>query len=366
METKPNSDANARTKSSRVADVRRLLEAAKRIASERSPSLVASIAESTGLSLAGVELALGSHLEVDATDDEIGQLVDYAGDAERVVVILSSNVFVGALRAIAIARAASSRVVVRPSRRDPAFAKALVASAGDPAIVIDDDFDVATTGRGDEVHVYGRDETIADVRARVTAARVRGHGAGMGIAWIATTSAGDRAAAARALAADVVVFDQRGCLSPRVALVEGDGDAADAFAEALHAELERLDVAVPRGQLPAEERAASDRYVATMTYACRALVGTHHAIGIAPPGAPIVASPAYRHVHVAACLSLEAASAAIAPMRRAIVAVGSNDERQAKLLAPPWARLSPLGQMQKPRLDGPVDRRPDDGRVSAD
>jgi hypothetical protein len=340
-----------RTSGERVDDVKKLLAAARSVVERRS-AIIPAIVESTGLSPEGVELALTRSLELEATDGELASLVTVAGDAPSVAVILSANVFVGALRAIALARAASQRVIVRPSRRDPAFARALVEATRDPAITIDETFDVASLDEG-EIHVYGRDETIAEVRgsARVP---VRGHGAGMGVAWISGTA--DLAAAARELSSDVVLFDQRGCLSPRIALV--CGDRADAFAEALHEELERLDATIPRGVVPTDERAAGDRYVATMTYACRALVGRTHAVGVAPPGAPIVLPPPYRHVHVASCESSAAAKKLLEPLSRSIVAVGSDDVSGARALSPEHARISPLGRMQRPPLDGPVDLRP--------
>lgn len=342
----------SRSVESRINDVRRVVEAARAVVGRRD-SVIPSIVESTGLSHAGVTLAMTKHLELDPTDAELRSLVERAGDASKIAVVLSSNVFVGALRALALARAASADVLVRPSRRDPAFARALVNEARDPALRLDEALDVATIEEG-ELHVYGHDATIADLRARVRPnVRVRGHGAGLGVVWI--SSSAPLESSARKVAEDVVVFDQRGCLSPRVVLVEGQ--RADTFAEALHAELERLDVHVPRGQLPTEERAASDRYIATMTYACRALVGTGHAIGVAPPGAPLVPSPAYRHVHVAACATLADAKGLLEPLAASIVAVGTDDEAQGRALAPSWARLSPLGQMQRPPLDGPVDQR---------
>jgi acyl-CoA reductase-like NAD-dependent aldehyde dehydrogenase len=339
--------------------VRRLLAAARTLVAQRA-ELVPAIVESTGLSTEGVELALSRHVETEATDAELAKLVACAGDVSRVAVVLSANVFVGALRAIALARAASDDVVVRPSRRDPAFACALVGAAnalGDAHVRIDDALDVASVEVG-ELHVYGRDETIADVRARAReGVRVLGHGSGMGIALV--TAAADVSHAARGLADDVVVFDQRGCLSPRIALVVGDEARAATFAEARHAELDRLAVMVPRGEVPAEERAASGRYVATMTYACRVLVGSQHAIGIAPPGAPLVLPPPYRHVHVAACAALADAERLLAPLARAVVTIGSDDLESARALsrACPWARLSALGMMQRPPLDGPVDGR---------
>ncbi len=346
-----------RTAAQRIADVRRLQKAARKVIEDRA-ALVAAIVDSTGLSPEGVELGLTKHVEVEASDAELALLVERAGDLPRVAVVLSANVFVGALRAIALARAASDDVVVRPSRRDPAFARALVDAAralGDARVRIDEELDVASIEDG-EIHVYGRDETIAEMRSRARpGARVRGHGSGMGVAWISERA--DLENAARGLADDVVVFDQRGCLSPRVVLVHGDEARAASFGAALHTELERLDSAVPRGAVPADERAAAGRYVATMTYACRVLVGAQHAIGIAPPGAPMVLPPPYRHVHVAACASVEDAKNALAPLAKGIVTLGSDDATSAAAIAPAWARVAALGRMQRPPLDGPVDLR---------
>ena len=354
----------SRSAADRIADVRRLLQAARKLVDQRA-ELVPAIVDSTGLSTEGVELALARHVETEATDAELSRLVSCAGDVSRVAVVLSANVFVGALRAIALARAASDDVVVRPSRRDPAFALALVGAAnalGDTHLRIDDALDVASVEAG-EIHVYGRDETIADVRGKAReGVRVLGHGSGMGVALV--TAEAELAEAARGLAEDVVVFDQRGCLSPRIALVLGDEARAAALAEALHAELERLGASIPRGDVPADERAASGRYVATMTYACRVLVGSEHAIGIAPPGAPLVLPPPYRHVHVAACASLERRREAPRAARE-----GRGQRRQRRprgraslARACPWARLSALGDdaAATPRRPGGRRARPAD------
>jgi acyl-CoA reductase-like NAD-dependent aldehyde dehydrogenase len=334
-----------RSEDARIADVRALVRACARVV-ERRTSFADAIAESSGLSREGVELAFTRHLEIDATDSDIASLVAAAGTATRVAVILSSNVFVGALRAIALALAAADDVVVRPSRRDPTFARVLVEELADPRVRLDEAFDVASLHDG-EIHVYGSDATIERVRAAAQVPVV-GHGHGMGIAWVSRRASLD---VAHALADDVVAFDQRGCLSPRVVFVEGDLARAQMFAKQLHAALEQS--AVPRGPMPAEEHAAAGRYIATMTYACDVLIGPEHAIGITPSGAPIVLPPAYRHVHVAASASPDEARALYAPFTRSIVAVGTDD----RTIAPPWARISPLGAMQRPPLDGPVDRR---------
>lgn len=323
--------------------VRALLEAARSVAEDEA--LREAVADSTGLSRAGVDLAFERHLELGASDAELGRLVERAGTAEAVAVVLSSNVFVGALRAIALALAATPDVVVRPSRRDPAFATVLCEAAGIP---LAPELDVAAVARG-ELHVYGKDETIADVRKRARVP-VRGHGAGLGVALITARLAQDEIpAAARALAADVVVFDQRGCLSPRVVLAPRH--VADVFADALHAALEDAADAYPRGDLSSDERAASARYVSTLSYGGRVLVGTSHAVGVAKS---LVASPAYRHVHI---VETNEPASTLTPLLGAITTVGSNDLEAARALAPAHARIARLGEMQRPPLDGPVDLR---------
>jgi acyl-CoA reductase-like NAD-dependent aldehyde dehydrogenase len=318
--------------------IRELMAAAKGIAKDEA--LRDDIAQSTGLTRPNVDRAFERHLELEATDADLAKLVERAGQAEAVTVVLSANVFVGALRAFALAIAASQDVKVRPSRRDPAFARALATAAGIPLI---EDLDAVTKG---ELHVYGKDETIADIRKRVKLP-VKGHGAGMGVVIITKTA--DLTAAARSLADDVVIFDQRGCLSPRIVFV--DPEHADAFAESLHDALEDAQAVIPRGDLPSDERAASARYIATMTYGGRALIGTAHAIGVA---ATLIAAPAYRHVHV---IATNDPTSVLMPIASAVTTVGSNDLAAARTLAPHGARTALLGEMQRPPLDGPVDLR---------
>jgi hypothetical protein len=152
-----------RTVEERLADVRRLVDTA--LAVRESPGLLDALVRSTGLSRQGVALALSEHLETSPRAADLVRLVERAGDAPSVHVVLSANVFVGALRALAVARAAAPRVTVSPSRREPTFARALVHAASDPGLTLDDALAVESIRVG-EIHVYGRDETIAGVRAR--------------------------------------------------------------------------------------------------------------------------------------------------------------------------------------------------------
>jgi hypothetical protein len=266
-------------------------------------------------------------------------------------VILSANVFVAPLRSIAIARAASDRVTVRPSSRDPTLARALVAAAGDESVSIVSGRDVPVDA--DRVDVYGRDETISRVRSAVArGVVVRGHGAGLGIAFLAADGSIDHAAPALAL--DVVSFDQRGCLSPRVALVEGGVARGEAFAVALHASLATLGARVPRGALSPEERSDGVRWRETLTFAGRVWAGADHVVALGAPAPPLAIPPPGRHVLVVPVADAASARSVLAPIARFVVTVGGDG---ASTIAPPHARIAVLGRMQRPPLDGPVDRR---------
>jgi Acyl-CoA reductase (LuxC) len=337
----------------RMAVVRRFLAAARQVHANRA-RIAADIGHATGLTPEGVELGFDS-LERGATDDELRALVAAAGRADRVHVILSAGVFVAALRAIALARASSDCVTVRASPRDPVLTRALVEAARDDAVSLVDERDVAST-RADEVHVYGRDDTISAVRAASPpGTTVRGYGAGMGIALV--TRKADVEAAAAALAADVVPFDQRGCLSPRVAIIEGDCPRSLSFAQSLDGHLRAWGRRVPRGRLSAAERAQAIRWRDALAFAGQVWPGDHHAIALGPENSPPVIAPPGRHVYVMALAAWDNLHAVLAPMVRYVVAVGTDDPVGQARILPALARVSPLGRMQHPPLDGPVDLR---------
>ncbi|MGD0527163.1 MAG: acyl-CoA reductase, partial [Polyangiaceae bacterium] len=314
----------SRSLDARMRDVEDLLRCARAVY-ERRAALAPAIAAASGLSEQGVELGFAS-FERDATEGELRALVTAAGDADRVHVVLSANVFVAPLRAIAVARAAARHVTVRPSPRDPSLTRAILeesAAAGDDALVEVGERDVSSITAG-EVHVYGRDATIAAVRARVRpGVVVRGHGAGMGVAVVSPGA--DLVAAADALALDVVAFDQRGCLSPRVALVLGSPGRAESFAEALHAALRATGEGTPRGTLSVDERADARRWRDASAFAGRLWDATDHAVALAPGAAPVSVAPVGRHVTVVPAATKDAAIAAMAPMARFVVSVGTDD-----------------------------------------
>ncbi len=327
----------------RLSRVRDVVAAARSIAHDSA--LFEAIVSSTGLSPEGVRLALDEHIELNPSDDDLARLLACTTECVRVHVILSSNVFVGALRAIAIARAASESVTVRPSSREPHFAAALVRAIDHPDVQLSSE----AFSEG-EIHVYGRDETIAEVtRAAARGVLVRGHGAGLGVALIDAVA--DLRRCARSLVRDIVPFDQRGCLSPRVVFVAGAQRSAD-FCAALHEELEDAESRIPRGWLEDHEAEELERYASTVAYAGSLFRGGKNAVG---RSTTLIVPPPGRHVHVVE-LS-EGQGPVMDPIARWVVAVGASELSWARTLAPAHARVSELGRMQRPPLDGPVDLR---------
>jgi hypothetical protein len=314
---------------------------------------------STGLSPEGIELALTRCLETQPFDEELTALASGVPLAPRAHVLLASNVFTAAHRAIALALAQSPRVDVRTSRREPEMAELLREASGGAFRVVEE----LAPSPGDHVWAYGSDETLALLRGELPAGVVyHAHGHGFGIAVVDAEL--ELAAAARALADDVVPFDQRGCLSPRVAFVLGSAGATREFAGALARALAELGHDVPRGPLGPEETADVVRYRDTMLYAAEVLPAGKGQIGLDVVGTHVLIPPVGRNVHV---VRTEELGAALGELSASIAAVGiSGPEELHRQLATllPKARISRLGLMQRPRFDGPVDlRTPAGGEV---
>ncbi|WP_437283746.1 acyl-CoA reductase [Sorangium sp. So ce375] len=361
--------------------VERAVAAAARIADARDPlgeEARRRLPSTSGLSPEGVELALGRHLEITPSDGELGALVAASGRARSCHVVLAANVCTAPLRAIAVAAATAPEVFVRPSRRDPVVAELLVRAlqaddgfrraGGAIALVADIALgDAGTPAAGEDVlgdlphaelHIYGSDQTVATLRAKAgPGVLVRGHGAGLGLAVVGPDAS--LAEAAQDIAADVVPFDQRGCLSPRFVLVEGSTERAAALARALHEALEEAGTRVPRGPLDGAAREEVTMYRATLEAVGSFWQGQWHGVGLDPAPRSLLLPPAARIVHVAAS-DAEAAPALLAPLRGAITAIGAGGGgrlARAASAAAPRARLAALGWMQRPPLDGPVDLR---------
>jgi hypothetical protein len=161
-----------------------------------------------------------------------------------------------------------------------------------------------------------------------------------------------------------VPFDQRGCLSPRFVLYDGDAGGAERLAARLHAALGARGVGVPRGALEADTLAELSAFRALAQALGPIWQGEHHLVTLDPKPSALELAPAARVVPVLPCGSGDVARL-LQPWARFVTAVGAGVGADAApgglgagvLDLCPWARPSALGRMQRPPLDGPVDRR---------
>ena len=341
----------SRTRQEREASVWRWVQAAREV-SQRRDQYRQELARTTKLSLEGIDLALDHALETDPSQAEVESLVAGATETSSVTVVLSSNVFTACLRAIALAKAAAETVVVKPSRREPLFVRLLAEHANDRHVTIVNELDIAQVAG--EVHAYGSDLTLRAVAAQLSANTVlRGHGSGFGIATLDASA--PLVACAEALSRDVVLFDQSGCLSPRIAFVVGNAACAEAFAYALHEALAAWSQRVPRGAGDDHERAELRRYLDAMHMVGGVFEARDHAVtfGGRVTGLP----PAARVMHVVGVPELEAVEQTLGALGPFVTCVGCYGAPPKMRGTAGGFRMAALGMMQSPPFDGPVDPR---------
>lgn len=319
----------------------------------RDSAKVDSLVAETGLSREGVIYALDSVLEHSPPSSQVDALIERAPKRSSVAVILAANVFTAPARAIAWALAQSNDVLVRPSRRATAFLSPLrdhvklSTLSDDPALEVADMLDsLADDGA---LHVYGNSSTIEAIERiakKRTDVRLELHGPGFGAIVARADSIVE---SADAIAREVAVFDQRGCLSPRVALVIGDAHAA---AAALDRELHDLDMQMPRGTLTDSETSEIALALDAARYAGSALVGSGHAVLDLGEVERLTIGPVGRVLPVLSVRDLDHARELLAPHFSRLTTIATDDLRfDAK------ARIAALGRMQSPPFDGPVDPR---------
>jgi hypothetical protein len=200
-------------------------------------------------------------------------------------------------------------------------------------------------------------------RALPAGTRLHANGSGFGIAAIQANEAPSARMAqtfrklAGEIALDVALFDQRGCLSPRLVLFEGSASAAADFARTLARALERREAETPPGELSDAERAELTRQRHALTYA-----GTVEAAGIGfvalldgTPGVPL--APGGRSLVILIVSDAAARLRDLAPEVTTCAADGSRAFTAAVARALPRARPAAFGALQTPAFDGPVDLR---------
>lgn len=333
------------------ARVLRLLAAAQRLADPHDSAgraLRQQLLQTTRLSEPNIELGLARCLETAATDAELEALLASTAPAERAHVLLSGNVFVAALRAIALGLAVAADVRVRASRRDPALAQAL--HGLEPELFrLESEL---SPSAGDRYFAYGSDDTLLEVRRKLPRG-VWFHPHGSGFGAVVLDPAAAEAIDFAEIALDAVLFDQRGCLSPRIVLVQGDETAAKGVAARLATELTALEQQLPPGPRSTEEAAAERRAHDAAAYAFELFEAGRGWVSLGPT---FQLPPASRCLHVAFAPD---PLALLAPFAAQLTCVGTQSPRHASELSRliPHARVVALGTMQRPVFDGPVDRR---------
>lgn len=344
-----------------LARVSELLAVARRIADPGDPLGARArdvLPVSTGLSPAGVDLALREHLEHSPPRSEIEALLASVEPARGAHVLLSANVFVAALRALALGLASSSRVSVRASRREPELVALLHAGAPRLFSIVDR----LAPDPGDHVWAYGTAETLRSLRGELPSGAVlHAHGPGLAALVVDLTRLGDerRVAAAAAVARDVALFDQRGCASPRLGLLLGSSADARAFAESLARAAYAEEAVNPRGALSADEQADAVRYRDLMTYAGAALPAGRGLIGLDLDGRSTCIAPVGRHLHLVR-VEPDQVVPRLSEQAESWVTLGlETDADSARLLREhfPGVRQAALGRLQRPAFDGSLDRR---------
>ncbi len=341
----------SRTRKEREASVWRWIEAARKVSRLRD-RFRCDLTQITKLSPDGVDLALDCALETDPSQAEVEALVGGATEAMSVTVVLSPNVFTASLRAIALAKAAADTVFVKASRREPFFARLLGEHARDAHVSFVNEVDYRAIASG-EVHAYGSDSTLRTIAHQLDKSVVfRAHGTGFGVAYLDASAPIE--ACANALSRDVVLFDQSGCLSPRIAFVVGDADRAEAFASTLFVALASWAERVPRGELDDRTRADLRRYLDSMHMTGR----VHEAVDCAVTLSGMATlPPAARVMHVVHVASFEEVVPALGALAPFVTTVGCHGAPPEMSSLARGHRMAALGMMQSPPFDGPVDPR---------
>jgi hypothetical protein len=228
----------------------------------------------------------------------------------------------------------------------------------------------------DCVVATGSDETLAAISAKLPrSTRFIGYGTRVSFGYVAHQALKRRAdSVVKAAAADVVAWDQCGCLSPHVIYVEEGGTVnGEMFADLLAKELEALEQSHPRGPLSAEDAAGIARRRAF--YEIRAAHSPETKMWASKESTAwtviLENDPKFqtsclnRFIYVKTVTAVEQALQGADAMRKKVSTVGlaAGDAEVAAELARKFARwgalrICPLGKMQLPPLGWRHDGRP--------
>lgn len=190
----------------------------------------------------------------------------------RVAVLPAGNIPGVALIPAMAALLAGAEVVIKTSRSEPWLMKAwrdrlsrFDLSVAERIAVdtwrSDEPGSLERVDDCDRVILLGSDETIEQLAPRL-GPRLIGLGTGTSLAVVGGTA--DPAVVGQALARDIAIWDQAGCLSPQELVVIGTRNEALAMAERLAVALQQIESLLPAGPLSLAESARRRGFVAEL------------------------------------------------------------------------------------------------------
>lgn len=362
-----------------------LVEAAETLAQQvRQASR--ELGGATGLSAPMVEWAsdttLGTirkHSMLRLAKEAAGQSEPGAKPVALLSVVLAGNVFTAPVRGILVPLLLGTPVLVKASSKESRFPAMLRDALRRINLGLGAAIDVVRFPGGDLereaafvecadlVSVYGSDETIRAMTARLGGAAIVGHGHGVSAAYCGAKSMSDAnlSDTIRELSLDVCAYDQRGCLSPQLVYVEESAEhSVGSFARRLASEgLEPMSLRLPRGPLPPSIGAKQAQWRGLAEVEGTLICGATYAVAVRPARA-IRWSPGYRNVTLVPVRGVADALQAMEPIGSNLKCVGADpasiSEIRTQLERSPGlsAYACALGTMQTPALDAPADGRP--------
>jgi len=345
-----------------------------------------ALAEATGLSIPMVQWAVRTTLGTIVEDAMLALGKEACGGHDEtpdpiamLSVALAGNVFTASARGIVVPLLFGVPVLVKASSRETLFPVMLrdalcridprlgasmnvVAFAGG-----DLECEAALIESAEAVSVYGSDETVAAMAARLGETPLIAHGHGVSVAYCSAEALddpriGDTIAG---LSLDICAYDQRGCLSPQVVYVEETPRrSVEDFAKRLADDgLGPMSETLPRGPLPVSVGAAQAQWRGIAEVEGSLVRGDTYAVSIRAAH-PIRWSPGFRNITLAPVRGLDDALQAIEPIGSSLKCVGADpasvQEVRARLADNPAlsATACAMGTMQTPPLDAPADGHP--------
>jgi len=329
--------------------------------SEERRALMPALVATSRLSAEGLSEALGV-IVGGARESAVETLVARLGEAATrapAAVVLAANVPALAVQTMLPALLLGRPLLVRSSSREPLAAAALVGALTRREPALAEAF-AALTWRGEAAELeeaafagaerivaYGGAAAIAGLAAR-WGDRLVAHGPRASLALVAGVH--DPLGVARALARDVSLLDQRGCLSVQAVYVTGDPrPLGEALAFALEAEGKTL----PPGPVDAATAAAVQQMRGEAALRDALLSDLELATGtvVTAPDARFAPVPGLRSVRLHAIAAPDEAGEALAPWRgrlQGMAWAGEEGEAAARTLASPLglARIAAAGRLQ--------------------